>query len=251
MMKTERKCLECSDEYDAFTLHPEQRSLQPAHTIKIMRSMKSRGFIATCPIVVNDRFEILDGQHRFQAAKNLGIPFFYVVNEAIDVQDVREMAKANAAWVLGDYVTSYIRQGNDNFIRLQKLKEQSGLSWGPFMVGAFPGYRHMSDDIRSGKLVLTELKEAAIIDFISKFLMFRELFPKGWQHRGFVIACSQLFSHPQYNHKQMTARLEYQSTRLVRCPNSEAYLAMLSEIYNYRSVPKNVVDFSSRGRRVA
>ena len=242
-----KRCLQCTDEYDLFKTCGEQRLLRPALVAKITRSMKRLGFVATTPIVVNEQMEIIDGQHRFQAAKNLGIPFYFLVDDRLKVGDVREMAKAAAAWSFDDYVTSHVRQGNADYIRLRDLKELSGLGWSAFMHGAFADYRGREEDIALGRFNLSERKEAEIIDFLAKFDIFKPIY-KYWMHRGFVVACAIIFSHANYDHEQMKARLEYQSTRLVRCANAEDYVKLLESIYNYKSHAHKIVDFSKSAR---
>ena len=34
-----------------------------------------------CPIIVNENYEIIDGQHRYSASKELGLPIRYIVGE--------------------------------------------------------------------------------------------------------------------------------------------------------------------------
>lgn len=238
--------IQCTTNYDQFSLHPEQRGLKPSHVIKIMTSMKRRGYHQGYPIVVDKDLKIIDGQHRYQAARNCGLPIYYVVQEETSVNDVREMAAITEAWKFDDFLSSYVRQGNDNYKRIIKWKETSGLGWRSFLEGNFSDIKTTSQELKEGRFILTETKETQISLFLTKFVMFKTYFPKGWTHRGFVRACAYMFSHPNYNQTQMEARLDYQSTRLVKCPDTESYLLMLQGIYNYKSHSANVVDFMSR-----
>lgn len=247
--QSEKRCIKCSTDYEQFTSSVEQRLMKPNLVAKITASMKKFGFIPTTPIVVDKNNRILDGQHRFQSARNLGIAFYFVVADHMPIDTIREMAKASASWDFGDYVTSHIHQGNDNYIRLRDLKELSGLGWSAFMNGCFTDGKTRRDDIILGRFSLTERNEADIMDFLGKFDLLKSLFA-GWGNRSFVIACAVCFSHPNYNHDQMKQRLKYQSTMLVRCPNAEAYVKMLETIYNYRSHTNNIIDFSKSKRQI-
>lgn len=235
----------CTKDYALFRQYKEQRELTPATTAKVMRSMKKRGFVASKPIIVNSRMEVIDGQHRLQVAKNLSSCVYYVIDDTLNVEDVRELAAAQAGWSIDDYVTSHIRQGLNDYARLRELKELSCLAWQSFLYAVFVDAKDRIEQIKSGKLNLSKTKEDAILEFISKFEMFKPLC-KHWGHRSFVVACSQLFSHPQYDHEQMRARLAYQQSRLIRCANVADHLDVLAAIYNYKSHAHNVVDFTRR-----
>lgn len=243
--------IKCSKDYGLFHSYGPQRELIPNLVAKITRSMKKRGFSPTKPITVNKFMEIVDGQHRFQAAKNLGLPIYYMQDNDVTVDDVREMALAQAPWNIADYVSSQIRQGNECFARLAVLRDRSRCSWNTFLAGVFSdNNKAVIEDIKAGRFVLTETRTAMIEEFLAKFALFQDAFPQGFNHRQFVIACARMFGHPQYNHAQMTARMEYQSTKMVKCANVEQYIILLSDIYNYRSHAGNVVDFT-RIRRAA
>jgi len=244
-------CIKYTDNYDVFKPHPLQRDLKPEHVAKIQRSMQKRGFVPEKHIICNEEMQVVDGQHRLQAAKNLGISTYYTVSAAVDVDDIREMAKTVAAWDLEDYVSSYIKQGNENYKRVVALKELSLLNWNAFLGGAIRiTENNARADFRNGKFILTDRREQEVFQFIHQYHLFKDTF-SGWKIRIFVAACSYIFSHPKYDHAQMTARLEYQRSKLFRCTTTDEYISMLSDIYNYKTHAKNVVDFSraSRGMR--
>lgn len=241
--------VECTKDYSQFSLFSQQRELRPDLAAKIQASMRKRGFKATRPIEVNDKMEIVDGQHRYQAAKNLGLPIYYVVDNGSSVEDIREMASATAAWSFNDYVTSRIRQGDDDCKRVAELRELSGLGWSAFIYACFTDSERVRLEIRAGKFDLTETKQHDIIEFLTTFEVFKPLC-SFWTQRNFTLACAAMFAHKDYDHRQMQQRLEYQSTRLVRCANASQYLKMLEGIYNYRSHSAHLVDFSRSIRSV-
>lgn len=244
-MSKETKKLEilCSRDYDKFKPHKMQRGIRPIHLARIEASMKRRGFKPTKPIIVTSKLEVLDGQHRLEAAKSLGIDFYYVISDDLTIEDIRDMAKTAAAWDIEDYIVSQIRQENDNYWRLMALKEKSGLNWNSFMGGVLMlGDNSGREELRSGEWVFDPRAEADAEIFLERFEEFRGKFA-GWNLRQFVTACRNVFKHPQYDHKQMKEKLEYLSSRLHRCSTTAEYIGMIADIYNYRSHTKNIVDF--------
>jgi hypothetical protein len=253
-MDIESQCLQKSTDYGAFTVLSEQRLLEDSgkHVADLVDSMKQHGYRHSCPIAVREilpgRYLIVDGQHRFQAAKNLGIAFYFIIDDDLDIETVRHMARTMRKWSLDDYVTSQVRQGNDDYVRLRRLRMKSGMNWEAFMRGGWADYRAVRIEVIKGKFQLTTRREEQIEEFLSRFEMFKKIFPEGWYHRHFVAACALIFSHPKYSHEQFCDRLEYQSTLLVRCPDTAEYVKLLNRIYNYRSHKENVLDFDAHRR---
>lgn len=244
--------IQCTTDYSIFKPFNEQRILRPRLTAKIQRSMKKRGFVPSHPITADKNMEVVDGQHRLRAAMNLGLCVYYVVVDKLGIDDIREMAQAMEKWSTDDYVTSNVRQGNQDYVRLLALKELSGLSWQAFLYASFADYSHTREDMFSGKFDLSEIKERSIMEFIERFELFKspEVACKHWGHRFFVVACAQMFSHPKYDHEDMKQKITYQSSRLIKCVNAADYLDNLGAIYNYKRHAHTVVDFKSRGPRL-
>jgi hypothetical protein len=68
-------------DYSLFTLLHGNRKLQKNHVNKITMSIDQKNLMDVSPIVVNEKYEIIDGQHRFMACHNLGIPVTYIMKE--------------------------------------------------------------------------------------------------------------------------------------------------------------------------
>ena len=72
----ENKIMQTTD-YDEFTFFHGNRSIDEKRLKVLMESIKTYGLIN--PIVVNQKKEIIDGQHRYQSCRNLSIPVRYNV----------------------------------------------------------------------------------------------------------------------------------------------------------------------------
>ncbi|MBQ2600753.1 ParB N-terminal domain-containing protein [bacterium] len=63
-------------DYDKFKTLDGNRTVEKSRVNKILKSINDNGYIH-CPIIVNERMEIIDGQGRLEAVKQLGIPVEY------------------------------------------------------------------------------------------------------------------------------------------------------------------------------
>ena len=68
-----------SSDYSIFKLS----TLIDQHYKKVLKSIKENDYTKYQPILVNNKMEIVDGQNRFLACKELGIPFHFIVSDEI------------------------------------------------------------------------------------------------------------------------------------------------------------------------
>lgn len=77
--------------------------------------------VLTQPILVNEKYEIIDGQGRFEALKVLGFPIKYVMQYGIGLDECIMMNTRSKDWDAIDYVYSFAEKGNQNYILLVNL----------------------------------------------------------------------------------------------------------------------------------
>lgn len=87
---------------------------------KIVESIKTVGLIPN-PIIVNDKMEIIDGQNRLAALKQLELPVYYIVVDGLGIEECRQLNIGQTNWGIDDYVASFANQGNADYQRLSSL----------------------------------------------------------------------------------------------------------------------------------
>jgi len=97
----------------------------------LLGSMKDYGFLPSFPIMARPNgspttLEIVDGQHRFVIAQELGLPVYYVIDSS-DV-NVTLVNKAQRKWSPNDYAESYASQGIDSYQTLMDYHHSFGIS---------------------------------------------------------------------------------------------------------------------------
>lgn len=112
-----------SDDYSKFKLIDGNRPID--HAKKIIESIKEIGMLWQ-PILVNERFEIIDGQGRFLAMKTLKLPIIYIRQDGLTIKEVRYLNKNATNWKVGDYIHSYAvgTDARDSFVNLEVVKKQ-------------------------------------------------------------------------------------------------------------------------------
>lgn len=123
--------METSMKYSNFRFLESNREIDKTNVACKIDSIKKIGFKGTI-LVHRGLFEktgfyyIIDGQHRFEALKALGmeVPFEFVDGDPDTL--IRELNKSNKSWIL----TDYIRQGAANGIEGYKELYDMALKYG-------------------------------------------------------------------------------------------------------------------------
>ena len=107
-----------TDEYDRFKKMLGNRDTKGV--AKIVESIQAIGQVKE-PIIVNENYEIIDGQNRLEAYKQLSLPVYYMVLSGLDIQACRHLNIGQTNWGIDDWILSYAEGGNENYRRLASL----------------------------------------------------------------------------------------------------------------------------------
>jgi hypothetical protein len=70
------------------------------------------------PIIVNEKFEIIDGQHRFEAAKQIGVPINFLVAPKYGLKEVQMLNENMKNWKNEDYLNAYCDLKHPEYLKL-------------------------------------------------------------------------------------------------------------------------------------
>lgn len=107
------------------------REVGEARKQMLIKSIDQNGYL-TNPIIVNERFEVIDGQGRLAACKELGSPIDYMIVPHAGIKECMVLNMNTKNWRVTDFIQSYAEQGNENYIRLLELSKL-GLGYNVFM----------------------------------------------------------------------------------------------------------------------
>jgi len=97
--------------YKQFNLVTFNRKLNHSLVKNIVDSITKYGYFDGKPIIVDKDFNIIDGQHRFEACKEMKLPIYYTITN-VDPQEAMIALNANQiAWKMIDYVRSWADSG--------------------------------------------------------------------------------------------------------------------------------------------
>lgn len=97
-------------EYDRFQFRDANRSVNTSNVNKIVKSIEEIG--VQCPIIVNEQYEIIDGQHRFVALRKLGHVIPYVISQKWSGDDSIAQLQESRKWTALDFAQSLAKRGD-------------------------------------------------------------------------------------------------------------------------------------------
>lgn len=109
-----------TNDYSLFKIMDGNRRTNSANLNQIIESMKEKQLVI--PITVNEKFEIIDGQHRFKACEYLGLPVYYIMQQGYDINDViRANVNGGRKWFDADYLHRYCDLKDEKYLKVSEI----------------------------------------------------------------------------------------------------------------------------------
>jgi hypothetical protein len=219
--------------YDRFRFLDTNRDVVEGHINNLKAAMQEVGNLTRIqPIVVNEHGDVIDGQNRLMACKELGLPVYYSVIEGLNINDARQMNILHRNWSNYDWAKSYAAQGNENYRRFLQLVEDYGFSYSVIL--SFlqtTKLMGMYKTFREGNLQLAEEDEAATRVLLDKYVeVVEEIGPT---NRSMARALARVFKAEIYDHKRMLRKLKQLKTTIKAYTTVPDNMRQLEEIYNH------------------
>lgn len=211
-MSSVRNLVNKSDNYKEFDWLAYNRDINENHVQELIKAFEEQGnFTKEMPILVNENMQIIDGQHRFLALKELGLPIYYTVVEGTGIEQARSINRLHRNWTLMDWIESYAASGNPHYRKLLELIEIYSPVIAPSVVmtyllggsarvpnsgGAGSAFRAL----RNGEFVVEDLDGALVkLDQLSELI---EINPD-MKTRPVARAFNVIAGSPSYDHERM------------------------------------------------
>ena len=219
--------------YEMFSSIKGNRPKNQLHLSRLKKSMEEELLVS--PIVVNEKYQVIDGQHRLQISTELNLPVRYIVCEGYGLDEVHRLNQNGKNWTTPEFIEGYANMGYKDFIYLRDFTERMGLnvSSAITLLGDEGGKANQS--IKNGTWTITNKDRAEKIgNWVS---IIQPYFSRGKQD-VFVRALIRLYNNPNFEFSVLISKISKQPTSLVPCVNVEQYLTLLEDIYNYRNREK-------------
>lgn len=219
-------------DYDKFTFKDGNRKINNRNYFKLLESMREKQLII--PILVNERFEIIDGQHRFQAAKELKLPIYYFVVDGYGSEEMKRANLVSSNWTKNDFLNMFLADGEENYEVVKEIMDTYDVPVS-LIIKVFAAMQG-----KNQKLVSKQFEEGNFdlknVDNVKDFFASLEDFSffKPYKTLQFSRAFLKLYMQPQYDHSIMQQRIEKRANFLTKKNTVDDYLVTLTkELYSF------------------
>ena len=223
--------IKSTNNYSLFQPLKGNRDINRGHVVRIKESMEKQ--MLPTFIEVNERYEVIDGQHRLEALKELGLPVYYIVNEGSGLREAQRHNEIKKKWGYADILASHCAAENDNYLFIRYIMNKYNLTLVNTLIACQRGNdgQRIQYKFLQGELEITNKKE--IEDLIRKALRinaFVNIMRKtAWSA---ILQCvdSQYFDVDVFIRK-----LSYLKDQFSPQVTKKQQIAQIEEIYNYKS----------------
>lgn len=106
--------------YDIFKFKKENREINYNKVLSLKNKLIENGR-QIIPIICNREMEVIDGQHRLEALRELNWEVMYYVDEAVTAKDLISINNTQKNWGMMDFIHFYASSGDETYINLEKM----------------------------------------------------------------------------------------------------------------------------------
>ena len=215
--------LQVTTNYDQFKTLPHNREINKRQVTNIENSIRTLDLTMFSPIMVKNNY-IIDGQHRFTACRNLGLPIYFIELDTLKEKDVvTAIALLNnnsKNWSAEDFLHLYCQLGVESYMKVKDFMAEtkvSSLSVAIYFLSGFNQYKSaINKKFKDGQFDIKneDLEKAYEIGIWYRTLKVNveKYFPSKKEHKfissnNFLFALAELSRKLNYNHTNLIANL--------------------------------------------
>lgn len=238
-----------SNDYSQFKTLEGNRNVNSLHVKRLKDSFQKNYLIS--PILVNQQFQIIDGQHRFEAAKQLGLPINYAIQNDYGVDEVKTLNTNTKNWNRIDYLVSYCTTGHPEYLKFKEFMsmfpELSPNCCTVLLTNKNNGVlkrvklkkserlkvaqkSYSIKDFENGSLVIPDFNNS--VENAKKIMKIKPYY-SGYNRVVFIRAMVALFKRDNFDFNTFMKKMELNPTALKHCVSIAQYIDLIENIYNY------------------
>jgi hypothetical protein len=234
-----------SKDYKQFKLINGNRTINDAKIKKIIKDIDGGlNMLPYCPIIVDEKLCIIDGQHRYKVSKILKQPVYFIIANEKTVYEIAKMNSRTERWKAKDFLNCYLSQGNEHYVILDELQVSYSLTITACRGLLTHGYactdngNGQKEAFERGEFVVHKKDEAFVIaEKLQEFATF-----DNYKSYDFICATAKLLSKPdKCNWDELVAAYNKRPELLLMQASAKQYLANLEEIYNIGKKVRRVI----------
>lgn len=218
---------------------------------KLIASIAKNNMLALFPILVwmdksTGYLYIVDGQHRFQAAVEMGLDIYYhLTSNKPSIEDIARASEGVIKWNLTMHLESHIARGNHEYKKIVEwMNDHPGSeSKIPTIASLLTGDRgatggNTRDKFIEGKIRVTEVEHTNRVWGLAKMLEENGLdfATSAPMLRAISVACC----HPEFDEMRFRRSAKWAKDKIYPTSRTNGLLDGLTDLYSYMSRGKRI-----------
>lgn len=237
--------LQKTNQYNLFKILSGNRPIDRGHVKKLQQSILKDNRLNLHPIIVNENYEVIDGQHRLECAKNLGLDIFYIKSDTISDEHLIDCNVNQKSFEVENYIEYFaVKEKKEDYIQLSRLMKQTKLKPKAILTLIIGNVtNNILDFLKTGKFkfpINDSYKN--LLDFYCDFIAYandKRLKPLSmFTNHNFTRAFRWLYNTTGFTKETFFNKLDFKWFELKPQRASEEWYELLISIYNFKNKDK-------------
>lgn len=198
------------------------------------------------PILVNERMEVIDGQHRLMAAKEAKSFVYYIIVDGYSLNEVHTLNLNQKNWTKKDFMEGYANMGIESYIKLREFaKKNDDFTFNDCIAlcqNTGTGSTRTLALQLSKNIINAQIFEKGTWkngnmnlaqEMADKIRMIKTYYA-GYNRSSFVLTMMSLLQKETFDFNDFMHKVRLQPTALVDCAKTIQYRTLIEDIYNYK-----------------
>jgi hypothetical protein len=217
------------------------------HIKRLADSIRVHGMKCN-PILVNEKMEVIDGQHRLMAAKETESFIYYIIVTGYDLHEVHTLNLNQKNWTKKDFMEGYANMGIESYIKLRDFSiKNDDISFNDCIL-LCSNTSGASGDFNKYKVLNPLLSKQEVFqegtwngkdfnlaqEWVDKMRIIKPYY-LGYNRSVFIGTMITLLQKEIFDFNEFMHKIRLQPTAMVDCANRDQYRTLIEDIYNYKS----------------
>lgn len=214
-----------TENYDIFKISKKNRPIMNSHVKTLAESIKKHGYFYSKPITVTPDFIITDGQHRYEACKQLNLPIVYEIDNIDENESMVILNSTSSNWTLKEFIHHYAERNIKFYVDLKEFMKTNAILHQSATIDIYIGdnLSKIPKKIRKGEPMGVNKKLNETLDLV---LFFKDKLDF-WDSTHFIRA---LINFVLSSEEKYIDKLKKNAFGIIQCAKVEQYITMFNKL---------------------
>ena len=220
-------------DYKIFTFKLGNRDIDNKHVLNLAEHIEEKDL--EIPIIVNEKMEVCDGQHRLKACELVDKPVQYIIKKGLELDDIRKLNSTSRKWEMRDYMLSFVKLQHNDYEILKWFHETYKFSISISMVMLNgKGWVSSTDhtEFKQGHFKVVDLERAKLV---AERLIYISDYFEYYKKNSFIMAMIYVLFDPAFDWEIFKQRLKNFSSKLKNQGSRADFITNIEKLYNHHT----------------